>query len=97
VKRKDPMPPGVWEQVVARDGGCVARLVDPDAGLCSDEYGNLRYRLEVDHVRPAAGAATISDPRWLVTLCPWHHRASVGGRIWATSHRPLLRAYLATA
>lgn len=30
----------------------------------------------------------------MVAACAWHHRATIAGRNWATSHRPEIRAYL---
>ena len=51
--------------------------------------------LELDHVgEMRMGKAAPTDIDHLVSLCPWHHRGLKAGRNWATSHRPMLRAYL---
>ena len=81
---------------------CVARILDPAAGGCRDAFGRPVYNvpvtdLELDHVRdaPMMGKTAESDPDHLVTLCHWHHQGRAAGRNWATSHRPMLREYLA--
>ena len=73
-------------EVLERDKGCVAPQIDTNAGDC-------RGRLTLDHVKdqPMMGKRAPSDPQHLVTLCIRHHLDG-----WATSHRPLLRAYLRT-
>lgn len=93
----DPVTPEVRRAVISRDGGCVAPLIDPDAGPCRDRWGHVRHRsvvpaLTLDHVKdaPRMGVRAPSDPAHLVTLCAWHHLSTP----WATSHRPELRAYL---
>lgn len=86
--------------VILRDGYCVAEALDPMAGPCRDKWGELLPanpwpdQFEVDHVRaePMMGKRAPDDMAHLVTLCSWHHQASG----WATSHRPLLRDYLAS-
>lgn len=97
--RKDPVQPADHAYVVARDG-CVARnLGAPDK--CRDTWGNPfipRERpdlLEVDHIReaPMVGKRGLSSARWMVGMCPFHHR--LGNPPWATSHRAEIRAYLA--
>ena len=97
------IPPGVRQQVLARDRYvCVAPNLDRAAGECRDAWGNPGWdvpivELELDHVRPEPmmGKTAPSEPEFLVTLCPWHHQGREAGRNWATSHRPLLREYLA--
>lgn len=97
MRRSDPTSPEVRDRVLLRDGyACIAPRVDPDSGRCGDIEGRpLRVgMLEVDHVRPEVGARTVSAERWMVSICPWHHRATIGGRNWATSHRAEVREYL---
>lgn len=91
-----------WATVMSRDGGCVAPKLgatDP----CRDRWGEAlpargRYRpdlLELDHIRPLAvvGKRAPSVPRWMVAMCPWHHR--LGNPPWATGHRAEIRDHLA--
>jgi hypothetical protein len=87
VSRKDPVTRDMARAVLDRDGGCVAPRLDPDAGPCHGVP-------TIDHVKdqPMMGKRAPSDMAHLVTLCEHHHLDG-----WATSHRPLLRAYLATA
>jgi len=82
---KDPVSPEVYLDVIRRDAGCVAVLLGEDPADC-------RGRLTLDHVKdePMMGKRAPSDPAHLVTLCEQHHLWTD----WATSHRPLLRAYL---
>jgi hypothetical protein len=93
--------PEVRQQVLERDHlVCLAPVLDPDAGSCRDRFGNVGWEvpveeLELDHVgEMRMGRAAPTDIDHLVTLCPWHHRGLKAGRNWATSHRPMLRAYL---
>lgn len=85
----------ILDRVFARDGGCVAPLIDPSSGPCRDRWGHerprtLRSAMEFDHVRPEPGGFKPPfDPKFLVTTCAGHHH---GG--WSTSHRPELREYL---
>ncbi len=96
-------PPAVRKEVLGRDHHrCVAPQLDDLSGQCRDRLGRPTYEvpeadLELDHVRaePMMGKEPPSEPQFLVTLCPWHHRGLAAGRNWATSHRPMLRAYLA--
>ena len=90
--------------VAVRDIGCMARL-DPDSGPCHDQWGavmdNAKRFLpladgEMDYVRLGATGkrhVLVSDH---IFACAGHHRGTgpSAGRQWATSHRPLLRAYL---
>lgn len=78
--------------ILARDRRCVVRWLDqPASAMCSG-------RLTLDHVKDQSrmGKRAPSDERHLVTLCEFHHLGSKGGANWATSHRGLLRSYLAT-
>lgn len=80
----------MWRE--AQRNPCVAPTLDPlGSGPCSG-------RLTLDHVKDQAmmGKRAPSDEQHLVTLCAKHHlgEGDKGGRIWATAHRPLLRAYL---
>ena len=88
-----------------RDGWwCIANRVDPQSGSCYDRWGATTtgfdksgFTLEADRVRPrTVGKASHEDPTTMVTLCPGHHRGTgpQSGRVWATSHRDLERAWL---
>jgi len=104
--RRDGVTSETRRSVFARDGGCVALKIDPDAGPCADRWGNehrwaVLADLTFDHVKDEPGMGfrseinpatgfRTSDPGHLVTLCGRHHLTSG----WATSHRPELRAYL---
>jgi len=87
--------------VIARDEGCVAPMLDPDAGLCFDRWGmrfslGLRSRdLEIDYIHHPALKRHV-DPEAHVAVCPGHHRGTGPnrGRQWATSHREAIRKYL---
>lgn len=85
MRRKDPVTHEVALAVFTRDKGCVAVELGEYPSTC---HG----RLTLDHVRdqPMMGKRAPSDPAHLVSLC-WHHHLNG----WATSHRPLLREYLA--
>jgi len=87
-------------KVLSRDGWeCQARDIDPDAGPCRDRWGD-EYNpwnhpiFEVDYVRKGAKGKRHELPEDHVTLCHWHHQGSKGGHVWATSHRPEMRAWL---
>jgi hypothetical protein len=92
----DPVTADVRSSVLARDGGCVAALLDP-GHVCRDRWGwpHTPHRVELmtlDHVQEAygrMGRRAPSDPDHLVTLC-WH--AHLDG--WATANRPTLREHL---
>ena len=95
--RRDPVTPEVANSVLARDGRCVASILDP-FHYCRDRWGNpiAARQLEhmtLDHVKdqPRMGVRAQSDEAHLVTLCPQAH-LNTG---WATSHRAELREYLA--
>ena len=85
MRRKDPVTHEVALIVFQRDKGCVAVELGEWASTCQG-------RLTLDHVRehPMMGKRAPSDAAHLVALC-WHHHLNG----WATSHRPLLREYLA--
>ncbi len=96
---RDPVTPEVRREVLNRDAYvCAARALDPTSDACRDRWGSthplrVRAELQLDHVRDEPGGHRApSDPAHLVTVCPHHH---LNG--WATSHRPLLREYLARA
>lgn len=100
--RKDPVTPELRRAILIRDGGCMAPVLDPGVGLCRDMFGTPHHRgyapmLTLDHVKdaPRMGVRSSSDPDHLVTLCYHHHVGTEAGSNWATSHRALLRAYLA--
>jgi len=88
-------------RVIARDGGCVAPLLDPEAGPCYDQWGapvpaTSWPELEIDHVRWRPGMQKHKYAADHVAMCPGHHRGTGpnAGAQWATGHRPQLRAYL---
>jgi len=104
--RRDPVTPAIREAVLRRDGyRCMAPVLDENAGPCHDQWGRevrpgAINALTVDHVGEGRmGKAAKSDADHLVALCWGHHLGSgehgFGGSIWATSHRPELREYLA--
>ena len=87
--------------VFARDKGCVAPVIDPDAGLCYDQWGkhisaNTLPEMEMDYVRFRSHGAHHELPKDHVTVCPGHHRGAgpSAGYQWATHHRADERAYL---
>jgi len=98
---KDATRTEVREEVFARDGRCIAGLVDPEAGPCKTKWGvvvppGLRYYRgrevwTVDHVPRFAGSTRISSRRWMVTLCWGHHGHP---SYWETAHRNEERKYL---
>jgi hypothetical protein len=102
-KRRDVVTLAVREEVLARDGWrCVAPTLDPSAGNCMTDFGDMMEypggynvtHLELHHVKdqPMMGKRAESDADHLVTLCPWHHKYSG----WGTSKHGLglLREYL---
>ncbi len=98
----DKVTPEDRDAVYRRDQGCVANILGA-ADTCRDQWGTPlilqgRYTpalLELDHIREYAmvGKRGKSEPRWMVLLCPWHHR--LGNPPWATSNREAIRDYLA--
>jgi hypothetical protein len=86
--RRDPVTPDVALYVLRRDAGCVAVKLGEHPNTCGG-------RLTLDHVRDHAamgGVRAPSDARHLATVCENHHLWNG----WATSHKPQLRAYLAS-
>jgi hypothetical protein len=93
----------VRDEVFARDGGCVARRIDPDAGPCFDRWGRpmMAYDLahcEMDFVRHGSRGRHHELPADHLTLCPGHHRGAgaSAGYVWATvaAHRIAARQWL---
>jgi hypothetical protein len=91
----------VRRAVIARDGSCIAPLLDKDSGDCYDRWGQIiKYGrpsdYEIDYVRHPKLKRHV-DYEAHVLLCPRHHRGMgpSRGRQWATANRPLLRRYLA--
>lgn len=91
-------------QVYARDGGCVAPRLDPEASRCYDRWGAplpaMRQRadeLEMDYVREGARAGRHLLMVDHVMLCPGHHQGAGpnGGHQWGPAHRRAERKYLA--
>jgi hypothetical protein len=92
--------------VFARDGQCVASIIDSKAGPCYDQWGYILdpkmplakawEELEMDYVRLDAVGKHHELPEDHVMVCPGHHRGTgpSAGYIWATSHRSEQRAYL---
>ncbi len=108
-RHKDPVTPELRAAVLSRDNyQCVAGRMEFTKAWLSPEVdrallftGNAYIPLPdcsgpltLDHVRdqPMMGKRAPSDMQHLVTLCAFHHLESG----WATSHRPELRAYLAS-
>lgn len=96
----------VYAEVLLRDKGCVAPIVDPtQEGRCGpegiDAPRSSRFdprNIEREHVRPAGGSMggrRITKVWAVVILCRWHHRGSQGGHVWALAHKLDLRRYLA--
>jgi hypothetical protein len=86
--RRDPVSHDVALAVLRRDNGCVAVTLGEPASDCGG-------RLTLDHVREHAamgGRRAPSDAAHLVSVCHRHHLETG----WATSHKPQLRAYLAS-
>lgn len=94
----------LWERVYQRDEGrCVAPLLDPTAGPCTDHWGNPirknslrqypRQTLTFAHIKMAPGGPRVDDERHGVMACWGHH---VFGSMWITSKPALgkVRAYL---
>jgi hypothetical protein len=84
---KDPVTPRLYQLVMERDQRCLAPVLDSSLSEKS-----CRAPLTLDHVQEQygrMGKRASSDYFHLVTLCAHHHLDG-----WATSHRPLLRAYL---
>lgn len=99
------MDPSVRISILRRDGGCVAPVLDWDAGPCYDQWGepmplfNPEDRgLEVDYVRLGARGPRHVLEQDHVTLCAGHHRGTGpnGGRMWGPGHRQVERDYLTT-
>jgi hypothetical protein len=84
-------------RVLDRDGRCIALVLDPEAGFCKDQWGNVISpfainKMTLDHIQEGYGRMGVRAPSrmdTLITVCPFHHLHG-----WATSHRPLLREYL---
>ena len=98
------MDPIVRSEILIRDGGCVAPVLDWDAGPCYDKWGE-RFpafhpmdQLEVDYVRLGAKGPRHVLAEDHVTLCPGHHRGTGPnhGRQWGPGHRQVERDYLTT-
>ena len=88
-------------RVFARDGGCVAPLLDRLAGPCYDRWGrhipaDTLPEMELDYVRLGATHAHHVDDLDHCCVCPGHHRGSgpSSGYQWSTSHRSTMRKYL---
>lgn len=80
-----------WAAVLKRDGGCVAKKLDPN------ESARCWGRLTLDHIKDAPRMArrAPSDPAHLVTLCQGHTEdGRKAGFQWNTANRPSLREYL---
>jgi len=89
---------GWREEVMRRDGSCVAARLDANAGPCTDTWGRITETptLEADYVRHGAKGKRHELASDHVAVCPGHHRGAgaTAGAVWATSHRAELRAYL---
>jgi hypothetical protein len=95
----DRVTPALWAYVVRRDGGCMAPLLDREAGPCRNKWGMVVGRthenaLTVQHLwldYSVKGDRAPSNKEHLLALCYGHH---LGG--WATrkASLDLQRAYL---
>lgn len=92
---EDKVTPEVREQVLRRDGMCVAAMMS-GGHQCRDRFGMPHAatdtrRLTLDHVHDAAttGKRAPSDPAHLVALC-----GDANNNGWASAHRAEERAYL---
>lgn len=91
----DPVRPDLHREVVQRDGGCVAAILDR-GHECRDAMGEPHAwsaldRMTVDHVQEGygrLGRRAPSDRAHLVAMC------HAGNLYWAPSHRPEERHYL---
>ena len=85
--KKDPVTPALRLAVLQRDGErCLARRLDSLADYCDGP-------VQLDHIQEGygrMGKRAASTPGTLASVCRHHHLDG-----WATSHRPLLRSYLA--
>jgi len=86
-KRRRGLSPedrAVYRSVEARDGSCVAPVVEPGIDLCDGpvQREHVRYRA-------AMGGRRITTRDGVVLLCRHHHMDG-----WATSHKDELRVYL---
>lgn len=96
--RSDPVTSELHAAVLTRDRECVQAKLDP-RHACLDIWGNPHAstnleRLSLDHVQEGYGRMGKRAPSTMGTLVSLCGRSHLGG--WATSHRPELRAYLAS-
>lgn len=91
----------VRSEVFALDGGCVAPIIDPEAGPCFDQWGEAIYRtdlhnMEMDYVRYGAEGKRHELVQDHITACPGHHRGAGPNRgfQWTTANRVACREYL---
>lgn len=89
-RRTDPITPELAAAVVARDGPCVAPLVDPECGPCS---GRTTFEHVLTELR--MGRRAKSDLGHVVAACEGHTEPGMkAGHVWNLSHKNELRAYL---
>lgn len=102
----DWVTPQMHQYILARDGRCMAPVLDKDLTTpCADTWGNRLVpgsytalsALQLDHVPDENGTAmgdrAKSDEWHLICICPFHHLQG-----WATSKRgrSYERAYLSS-
>ena len=90
--------------VLLRDGGCIALVLDPNAGPCYGKWVEIFRHpprldsLEADYIEVGAHGPSHSLALDHVALCTGHHRGlgPQGGAIWAKQkgRRLALRRYL---
>lgn len=103
------IPGSVRQDVLRRDGyRCLAPRLDPQAGWCRDAFGNIitgwpaRDRgpvyIQMSHTKPrgqlALSRKAESEPRNLISLCPFHHTGTTAGSNWEAVHRESIRDHL---
>lgn len=97
MSRRDAVTPDMRAEVLLRDGGCVAALLDR-SHQCRDQWGtphapHAAHLLTLEHVKdePRMGVRALSDPEHMVAMC---YSGNVI-EVWGSANRDVLRAYLA--
>jgi hypothetical protein len=103
------IPPATREAVLRRDGyRCLAPQLDGRAGWCRDAWGFpiTRWRghdmgpayVQMSHTKDEGelvmGQKAPTDPRHLISLCPFHHTGTKVGSNWEAANRWKIRRHL---